>query len=168
MERPCPGSSELLLAEREKTKDGKTGRGCGKLPLWQAASRAARLLGGLALLWWTCPQGLKVSPEGKDRACDLSKPILSRTFSLCCPISWSVYPHSFHTGVPPTHPNTLLPVTSQTPRTSTQVHLHYLPPAKPLQAMAHRSPLHSTHLSSPTSLLGTLGRQSEHPGISWH
>lgn len=89
MERPCPRFSELLLAEQEKTNDGSMGRGCGKLPLWQAASRVGWLLGRLAL-WWTRPQGMKVSLEGKDRARDLFKPILSRTFSLSCPISWSV------------------------------------------------------------------------------
>lgn len=114
-------------------------------------------------LWWPCPQGLKVSPEGKDRTCDLSKPILSCTFSLCCPISWSVYPHSFHTGVPPT------PVPSSQPLARLQgplpkracITCHRQSPSRP----RHIGP-HSTRLISlllPLSLapwadsLNTLG-----------
>lgn len=172
MERSCPRSSELLLAEQEKTKDGSTGRGCGKLPLWQAASRVGQLLGGLAL-WWTRPQVMKVSPEGKDRACDLSKSILSRTFSLCCPISWSVYPHSLHTGVTPSPvPSSQSLARLQGPllkRACVTCH-----PRKLLSSGSRHTGPHSTlspepsHLPSPTSLLGTLGRQSEHPGISRH
>lgn len=56
--------------------------------------------------------------------------------------------------------STLLPVTSQAPRTSTQARLHYLPPAKAPQVHGTRVP---TPLSVPSHLTSLLPPLSSAP-----
>lgn len=68
------------------------------------------------------------------------------------------------------HSSPLFSATCQRSRTSTQACM--CPQGKTLEATAHRVLFHSStelsQLPSPAPLPGTLGRQFEYPGVSWH